>query len=117
MQYGHYVVTATATAIRSLYLTGLASAATAALPPDVFTRWMKVVLAKMPGPSGLFASSRSHGMALGSTVTAFGGKAPTTVLPLLLCHVGPPKWIATMPLALNRTASGTAVPQLVPFHV
>src|SRR5206468_13031292 len=88
-----------------------------ALPPDVFSRWMKVVLAKMPGPSVLLALSRSHGMALGSTVTAFGGKAPTTWLPLLLCHVGPAKWIATMPSAWNSMASGTAAPQLVPFHV
>src|SRR6059058_948816 len=88
-----------------------------ALPPVVFTRWMKVVSAKMPGPSGLFALSRSHGMALGSTVTAFGGKAPTTVLPLLLCHVGPAKWIVTTPLAWNSSASGTADPQLEPFHV
>ena len=60
---------------------------------------------------------RNHGMALGSTMTAFGGKAPTTWLPLLLSQVGPAKWIATTPSALNSVASGTAVPQLEPFQV
>src|SRR5437879_565712 len=90
-----------------------------ALPPAVFTRWIKEVLAKMPGPSAVRALSRNHGMEFVSTVTApDGGKAPTTLLPLLLCQAGPAKWIATtLPSSSNSVASGTALAQVVPFQV
>jgi hypothetical protein len=56
---------------------------------------MKVVSAKMPGPTVNSGTelSRSHGMAFVSTVTLFGGSAPTTLLPLLLFHAGPAKWV------------------------
>src|SRR5688572_6820466 len=90
------------------------------LPPAVFTRCIRDVSAKMPGPCVRFGSdaSSSHGMESRSTMTDCGGKAPTTWLPLLLVHVGPPEWLETMlPSSSNRVALGTAGPQSAPFHV
>jgi len=39
------------------------------------------------------AESRSHGMAVASTVMSVS-RRPTTLLPSVACHVGPPKWVA-----------------------
>ena len=59
-----------------------------ALPPTVFTRWMCVTRWNTPGPSADTAPSSNHGMALGAPGQRLR-TAATTLLPLLLSHVGP----------------------------
>src|SRR4051812_11478655 len=82
---------------------------------------MKVVFANMPAVVEA-GCSLSHGIADGSTVTAAsGGRAPTTRLPSVARHVGPPKCVATtFPLSSSRVASGVALggvpPQVLPMQ-
>lgn len=64
--------------------------AVGAMPPVVFTRWMKVTELKIPAPSVETFWSINQVMAVESGVHPLPGMcAATTLLPLLLSHVGP----------------------------
>ena len=63
----------------------------------MLTRWMYVVLPRRPGVVEV-AERSSQSIAVGSTLTPFT-RAPTTLLPSFVCHVGPAKWV---PIRLPR---------------
>ena len=97
-----------------------------ALPPEVLTRWMKVVCASLSplGTAEAVAWSSSHGILLSVPFADWGLGMPFAVLPSVACHVGPAKCFTMMSLLLAspyRSASGAtnfhmASVGLVPAH-
>ena len=96
-------------------ITAVQSASGGASPPVVAIRWMTVVFPSWPGVVEA-ADSRTHGMAVGSALT-LASAWPTTMLPSLVCHVGPAKCVMMIsPRSSKRFARGAARPSPVPLH-